>query len=91
MKHFIFIKFRSVKIAVMTICLFGIFFGISGMRVKADEPLIIVIDPGHSLHERSQNSGIREVAQSLKCLPHVMVCISLDQGVAPSGGMALLE
>ena len=47
MKHFIFIKFRSVKIAVMTICLFGIFFGISGMRVKADEPLIIVIDPGH--------------------------------------------
>ena len=47
MKHLIFIKFRSVKIAVMTICLFGIFFGISGMRVKADEPLIIVIDPGH--------------------------------------------
>lgn len=47
MKHFISLRYRIRKAAATTFCLFGILFFSMGMSVRADKPLIIVIDPGH--------------------------------------------
>lgn len=46
MKDIIFLRFKF-KRAAITLSLFGIIFFTMGISVRADEPLIIVIDPGH--------------------------------------------
>lgn len=47
MKHLISLRYRIRNAVFTTFCLFGILFFSIGISVRADEPLIIVIDPGH--------------------------------------------
>lgn len=47
MKHLFTLRYKIRKAVFTTFCLFGILFFSMGISVRADEPLIIVIDPGH--------------------------------------------
>ena len=47
---------------------------------------------GYELHKATEKVWEKhQVTTVFSCLPYVIVCIFLDQGVAPFGGVALLE
>ena len=52
MKHFISLRYRIGKAVVIAFGLFSIIFLSMGIPVRADEPLVIVIDPGHGGENR---------------------------------------
>lgn len=52
MEQIISVKYRFIKMTALTFCLFNIFFIFTGIYARADEPLVIVIDPGHGGENR---------------------------------------
>lgn len=52
MKYFISLRYRIRKAVVITLGLFSIIFFSMGILVRAEEPLVIVIDPGHGGENR---------------------------------------